>query len=451
MPIANCLLPNNQQPTTNNQYMDLLEYQAKELFNQVGIPVLPSQKIEDPRDLKHLQIPYPIVLKSQVRVGGRGRAGGIRFVENTIDAIAAARAIFNLPILGQYPEVLLAEAQYAAEKEFFLAVVLDYQLQRPVLLGSLCGGIDIEALLENLQMVVVEDEFSPFYARRLTIKMGIAGSLIEPVSSILEKMYRLFRDKDLDLVEINPLGVSTDGKLMALDSKITVNDCALARHPEIISLTTPKQQHSEDLFTSIECKTNLENDSSTEPKIIHGADEKGNIGIICNNFALTMMSWDLIAQDRGKVSLAMAIGNENSTAMLPSLSIVRQLEKSLNRMMEIKELKVVLVNILANSEIIEAVSNTIVNYLQLPVEQTLKQTGEERIERPTGAVSRSRRENTTSSSSSKHRSFHQPQLVIRLVGGNIESIEEAMANLSVKFTLSLEEAIAQTLALAKAR
>ena len=88
--------------------MDLLEYQAKELFSQVGIPVLPSQPIEDPRKLKRLHIPYPVVLKSQVRAGGRGRAGGIRFVENTIDAIAAARTIFNLPILDEYPQVLLA-------------------------------------------------------------------------------------------------------------------------------------------------------------------------------------------------------------------------------------------------------------------------------------------------------------------------------------------------------
>jgi succinyl-CoA synthetase beta subunit len=79
--------------------MDLLEYQAKTLFHNVGIPVLPSQRIHDPRDLKRLQIPYPVVIKSQVRVGGRGKAGGIRLVENTIDAIAAARTIFNLPIM----------------------------------------------------------------------------------------------------------------------------------------------------------------------------------------------------------------------------------------------------------------------------------------------------------------------------------------------------------------
>ena len=91
--------------------MDLLEYQAKALFREMGIPILPSQRIDHCRDLKGLKIPYPVVLKSQVYTGGRGKAGGVKFVENTIDAVAVAQAIFNLPIMGQYPEVLLAEAK----------------------------------------------------------------------------------------------------------------------------------------------------------------------------------------------------------------------------------------------------------------------------------------------------------------------------------------------------
>lgn len=82
--------------------MDLLEYQAKEWFREMGIPVLPSQRIDSPSDLKRLRIPYPVALKSQVRTGGRGRAGGVRFVANTIDAIAAAQTIFHLPILGSF-------------------------------------------------------------------------------------------------------------------------------------------------------------------------------------------------------------------------------------------------------------------------------------------------------------------------------------------------------------
>ena len=211
--------------------MELLEYQAKELFKTVGIPILPSLTIKNPRNLKQLQIPYPVVLKSQVRSGGRGKAGGVRFVANTIDAIAAARSIFNLSILGEYPEVILAEAHYNIERELFLAVVLDYNLQRPVLLGSAWGGMNIDSLLANLQQVVVEDKFSLFYARRLTAHMGLSGQLVCSVSDILAKMFRLFQERDLDLIEINPLGVNRRGELMALDGRITVNDNALVRQP----------------------------------------------------------------------------------------------------------------------------------------------------------------------------------------------------------------------------
>ena len=116
--------------------MDLLEYQAKEWFREIGIPVLPSQRIDRPRDLKGLKIPYPVVLKSQVRTGGRGKAGGVKIVTNTIDAIAAAQTIFNLPILGEFPEVLLAEAKYNSDREFYLAIVIDAVARRPLLLGA---------------------------------------------------------------------------------------------------------------------------------------------------------------------------------------------------------------------------------------------------------------------------------------------------------------------------
>ena len=192
--------------------MDLLEYQAKELFREMGIPILPSQRIDHPKDLKGLQIPYPVVLKSQVRVGGRGKAGGIKFAANTIDAVAAAQMIFKLPILGEYPEVLLAEAKYNSQEEFYLAVVLDTAARRPVLLGSKTGGVEAEAVMSQMQLVVVDHEFSSFYARRLAVLMGLSGPLIQAVSDVVEKMYLLFAQKDLALVEINPLGVSSTGR-----------------------------------------------------------------------------------------------------------------------------------------------------------------------------------------------------------------------------------------------
>lgn len=177
--------------------MDLFEYQVKEWFGKIGIPVLPSQIIDHPTELKRLKISYPIVLKSQVHSEGRAKAGGVRFVETTIDAIAAAQNIFNLPILGELPEVLLAEAKYEAEQEFYLAVVLDTAVCRPVLLGCQEADVDWESAGEKMQHVVVDQDFSPYYARRLALKMGLQGALMQSLSAVVEKMYELFVEKDL--------------------------------------------------------------------------------------------------------------------------------------------------------------------------------------------------------------------------------------------------------------
>lgn len=213
--------------------MDLLEYQAKTLFAEIGIPVLPSQPIQSTQEIRGLKIPYPVVLKSQVRAGGRGRAGGVRFAENTIDAVAAAQAIFMLPIVGEYPELLLAEAKYDADRELYVAIAIDCNARRPILLGSTEGGMDADLQPERVCQVIVDEAFSPFHARRLVLAMGLRGRLMQSVCDIVEKMYALFIQQDLDLIEINPLGVSADGELMALDGKVTVNDYALGRHPKL--------------------------------------------------------------------------------------------------------------------------------------------------------------------------------------------------------------------------
>ncbi|MDX2270714.1 MAG: ATP-grasp domain-containing protein [Cyanobacteriota bacterium] len=221
--------------------MDLLEYQAKELFRQAGIPILPSQRIDHPSQLKALQIPYPIVLKSQVRAGGRGKVGGVRFADNTIDAIALAQAIFGLAIQGERPRSLLAEVNYRSQAEYYLAILLDRSLRRPVLLGSAAGGMEIEAQTHTIQQVAVMAEFSGFYARDLALLMGLRGSLMVAVADVINRMYDLFVSYDLDFIEINPLGVrhaegGAQPLLMALDGKIRVNPEGLRRHPHLLTL-----------------------------------------------------------------------------------------------------------------------------------------------------------------------------------------------------------------------
>jgi succinyl-CoA synthetase beta subunit len=291
--------------------MDLLEYQAKELFRQIGIPVLPSQRIDRPTDLKALRIPYPIVLKSQVSVGSRGKAGGVIFVENTIDAIAAARTIFNLPILGEYPQVLLAEAKYNTSQEFYLAVGIDRLACRPVLLGSIDGGMNINAVLNQIQQVVVYEEFSSFYARRLALKMGLEGDLMLAVSDIIEKMYRLMQSHDLDLIEINPLGIDQNGRVMALDGKISVNPCAIGRHPHSIQwqvldvvTTSPNSSRSSGESATSPPAPQVEQNSQVLSPLFSG---DGNISILCSGVGLALAILDAIAQGGGQVAKCIVV------------------------------------------------------------------------------------------------------------------------------------------------
>ncbi|WP_226584949.1 succinate--CoA ligase subunit beta [Microseira wollei] len=418
--------------------MDLLEYQAKELFREIGIPVLPSQRIDRPSDLKDLKIPYPVVLKSQVPKGNRGRAGGIKFVENTIDAIAAAQTIFQLPIRGEYPKVLLAEARYNAAQEFYLAVALDYTLCRPVLLGSPQGGMDSDAVRQKMQQVIVEGEFSPFYARRLALKMGLQGQLISAVSTIVEAMYKLFIQKDLDLVEINPLGVSAAGEVMALDGKVIANDAALGRHRELVMLAKQREKEKGDDRTLAKDLSLCYNQT---PQVL---ETEGNIAVVCNGSGMGMVTLDLVYQGGGKPASYLNIGEE-MTGMGTGTTLCDRLERGLGLLSENKGIKVVLVNILGGATSCDGVAGIIAKYLP-PSGET---------EPTVNSTSGSRRRSGVSvtqevAAGVEVRSHtHYPHFVVRLAGSYLATARERLAGLGVSVVDKLDEAVSKAVSLAK--
>ena len=403
--------------------MDLLEYQAKELFREMGIPVLPSQRIDRPRDLKGLELPYPIVLKSQVYMGGRGRVGGVRFAENTIDAVAAAQTIFNLPIMGEYPKVLLAEAKYDVQQELYLAVALNRSIRRPVLLGSLKGGIDVRAAIDEMKYVVVDQEFSPFFARRLMLKMGLQGALINSVSAIVEKMYRLFLDNDLDLVEINPLGVSPTGEVMALDGKVTVNDDALARHPALAALN-PKAPadplHALDKLTP---------QTARSPEVVSTLNSDGQIGILCNGAGLTMATMDLVCQSGGKPANFLDIGSETHYSYMPDI-LGERLENGLEAIAQNKQVRVVLINLVSGTVSCEQIADAIVRFLQ-------------HQSRKVRSISEAREDGLVS------RVARNPQLVVRLVGSHLAEAKERLSTTQALIIDDLEIAVSQAVSFTK--
>ncbi|BAY18146.1 ATP-grasp domain-containing protein [Nostoc sp. HK-01] len=396
--------------------MDLLEYQVKEWFGNIGIPVLPSQRIDHPTDLKRLKINYPIVLKSQVYAGERIHAGGVRIVETTIDAIAAAQTIFNLPIWGQLPEVLLAETRYDSKQEFYLAVVLDTAVCRPVLLGCKEADIDWESAGEKLQYVVVEQEFSPFYARRLALKMGLQGALMQSVSNVVEKMYELFIQKDLDLVEINPLAVNAADEVMALNGKVSINERAIGRHPELAELATKiSNRHSS-------------NNNNSRLKDLNSAETQGKIGILGNGAGSIMATFDLVMSLGGKPSHPLNLRHGLLTDTLPT-SFGDRLAKGLNLLAADKNIQVILINLLGSIPQAEATAQVIAKFIQ----------------------DHSDPERTHSSRSRRDLSF--PGLVVRLAGSELNVAKDLLGTLEnqgeIVLVEDLDEAVAQAVRLAK--
>ncbi len=393
----------------------------------MAIPILPSQRIDNPADLKGLKIPYPVVLKSQVRAGGRGRAGGIKFVENTIDAVAAAQTIFNLPIESEYPQVLLAEAKYNADQELYLAVLLDPVARRPVLLGSREGGMDVEGSIDKMQQVAVDQEFSPFYARRLMLKMGLQGDLIQSVSAIVEKMYRLFVEKDLDLVEINPLGISPTGEVMALDGKVSANDDALGRHPDLAALSGKKQgsgfvgnrrnPYAERHNSHSQAQHSPEFDAKSQSPISNSESLQlieldGNIGILCNGMGLTMATLDAVVHQGGKPANFVNMGSLNPYDTANALR--DRAELALELVAQNKNVKVILVNILARASKTDEITAAVAGYLER-----------------------------------KARANRHIQVVLRLVEIDSDAVKKRLGELPVQLVSSLDRAAAASVASAK--
>ncbi|MEA5505944.1 succinate--CoA ligase subunit beta [Halotia wernerae UHCC 0503] len=380
--------------------MDLLEYQVKEWFAEIGIPVLPSQRIDHPTDLKRLKIHYPIVLKSQVHAGERARSGGVRVVETTIDAIAAAQTIFNLPIWGELPDVLLAESKYDAQEEFYLAVVLDTAVCRPVFLGCKEADIDWESAGERMQHIVVEQEFSPFYARQLALKMGLQGQLMQSVSSVLEKMYQLFVQKDLDLVEINPLAISSSGQVMALNGKVSINERALGRHPKIAEMVA---------------KMTTRHSSSQINGHLHdwdGLNMHGKIGILGNGTGSMMATFDLVVSAGGKPGICLNLRHTFLTDTSPT-TFCDRLAKGLNILATDKSIQVVLINLLGSVPQAEEVAEVIAKFVEHEKNELTSHNGN-------GNGNRSRQQ------------YHFPHLIVRLAGSELNMAKNFLAKLKTQ-------------------
>jgi succinyl-CoA synthetase beta subunit len=244
--------------------------------------------------------------------------------------------------------------------------------------------------------------------------MGLQGSLIEAVSSVIEKMYHLFVQYDLDLIEINPLGVSASGNVMALDGKVSVNDDALGRHPHLVSLISKLGGNPAD-------------PTEATPVTI---DSEGTIGLVCNGAGLTMAILDLVCQAGGKPASFLNIGGETQWDASPDL-LKQRLEQGLDLMGQNKQVRVILVNLLSNLVPCDEIAEIITTYCQ---RRTSKVRPLSDL-RPDTLIAQANR---------------SPTLVVRLVGCQSDRARELLATVSLSLVDDLDETVTQTVALAKA-
>ncbi|HEX2375983.1 MAG TPA: ATP-grasp domain-containing protein, partial [Gaiellales bacterium] len=224
--------------------MDLYEHQGKQLFARYGIPVSEGQVAATPAEARAAaeRIGAPVVVKAQVLAGGRGKAGGIQLAATPDEAEAHAAAILGMDIKGHTVHRVWVERSSEIEREYYFSITFDRGAKRPLLMLTTAGGIDIEEVAaktpDRLARLHVDPliGFEPFHARRLCFAAGLPAEEMRQAGEIMAAAYRAFIETDAMLVEINPLIVTPGGKLHALDSKYTVDDNALFRHPDIAEM-----------------------------------------------------------------------------------------------------------------------------------------------------------------------------------------------------------------------
>jgi len=275
--------------------MDLYEYQGKQLFARFGIPVSEGRLATTPEEARAAaeELGGQVVVKAQVLTGGRGKAGGIKLAEGPDDAEQKADEILGLDIRGHVVRKLWVESASDIAKEYYLSLTFDRGTKRPLFMLTTEGGVEIEEVaatnpdaLSRLHVDPLEG-FQPYQARRLIYGAGIEDDNEQKqILGIVEKLYRCFVESDAMLCEINPLIVTPDGEVRALDSKFTVDDNALFRHPDVAEMRDPDAYPPEE--------------RAAREKDVTYVKLDGEVGILGNGAGLVMSTLDVIALVGGR-------------------------------------------------------------------------------------------------------------------------------------------------------
>ncbi len=280
--------------------MDLFEYQGKSLYQDYDISHPKSSLVKDPKELQELKgLSYPVVVKAQVQVGGRGKAGGIKVANNHDELIELGNQIYGMDIKGHKVEVLLIEEASEILEEYYLSFTLDRSAKKYLMMLSSKGGMDIEQVAKDNPKDLVKLHISP--SKGLD-KKDLDESIIEAnlnqkykneLLEIISKLYELFEEGDCDLVEVNPLAITNEG-VMALDSKVALDMNAKFKHENFQILEDEIPIPEEEKFA--------------KEKGLNFIKLDGFVGIIGNGAGLVMSTLDVVAEHGGSASNFLDIG-----------------------------------------------------------------------------------------------------------------------------------------------
>jgi succinyl-CoA synthetase beta subunit len=273
--------------------MDLLEYQGKQLFGRHGVPVpegQPARTVDEAVAAADV-IGYPCAVKAQVQIGGRGKLGGIKIATSRQEAEEHARAILGMDIRGLTVHEVWVEGASEIASEYYASVVFDRSAKAPLVMLSTKGGMDIEQVADEDPDAIAHLHVDPllgfqdFHGRRLAFEAGVDADVVRGVGAMLAKLYEVFTSEEATLVEVNPLIVTPERDVRALDAKVTLDGNALYRHPENAALRDLSAEDPQEVMASERGLTYVKLD--------------GDIGILANGAGLSMSTLDVVAEAGG--------------------------------------------------------------------------------------------------------------------------------------------------------
>ncbi len=302
--------------------MDLLEYQGKQLFAKHGLPVPEGKHATTVDDAVAAanEIGYPCVVKAQVAIGGRGKAGGIKVAKDESEARNHAGAILGMDIRGFTVHDLWIEQASEIDAEYYASIILDRSAKKLLAIVSRMGGMDVEEVAESDPDALVKRHIEPGdgmtqdLAREIALDAEIDDDVTEQVADMLVKLADVAIAEDATLLEINPLIVTTDRRVVALDSKATIDGNSLFRHPEVAELSDKSAEDPQEAMA--------------KEKGLTYVKLGGNIGILGNGAGLCMSTLDVVAQAGGEpANFLDAGGGSKAEAIVDALEVITSDEK----------------------------------------------------------------------------------------------------------------------------